>query len=114
MRKLRVEARAKRVPYELPDLAVRVNHAGDEHLLQNFRAQARLTLAQSGADTSAAPASSAPSEATEASSAGPVSFASAPSSRRTAPGLIPAAGPALWALRGWGQQKVTFQKLARA
>ena len=49
MRKLRVEARAKRVPYELPDLAVRVDHAGDEHLLQNFRAQARLTLAQSGA-----------------------------------------------------------------
>ena len=53
MRKLRVEARAKRVPYELPDLAVRVNHAGDEHLLQNFRAQARLTLAQSGAAAAA-------------------------------------------------------------
>ena len=53
MRKLRVEARAKRVPYELPDLAVRVDHAGDEHLLQNFRAQARLTLAQSGAAAAA-------------------------------------------------------------
>ena len=51
MRKLRVEARAKRVPYELPDLAVRVNHAGDEH--RRISAHARRVLAQSGAAAAA-------------------------------------------------------------